>query len=253
MAKRNPWENVELPSDWDPEKNRFLNPLLGRNGRVQLPESKTLDALINLEAPESQEERKQHDWIRIYGDKFANMADYYKILKGIAFYIANVSEVFTNVASVLRTGLEDRGVVTRTGIVYEGDKEADIIHNFPRDTLSGAEGREKVVAPVYGGKKLPEVLADEEGLHYVQTLFGTTDNAEEIIAVIGRMFNLKAGKVGLWTPDVSVRNNSYACGFVYKPGTGLFIKADWPLDKPGHGYPLEKVTVKISGKIVSFE
>ncbi len=105
----------------------------------------------------------------------------------------------------LQKDLKESWIVTSTRIHYEDGLEGTITHYFGSDVISPHEKR--VVIPYYDGKNLGDVLGDEQGLKYLQTLFNTDDNSDNIKKTLKKLSNKATSKTRIWTPDQGSRKS----------------------------------------------
>lgn len=173
--------------------------------------------------------RTQEQWFNEYwntindGRVMASMGDLYRNFKAMK----KVSEQGTvdqkKWAQALLTSLRNdfdwqgkqNWLVSSTQIEYAGNKslDAEIIHHYNRPDLIK---RTALAIPVYRDVPLTDVVADQNGLRYVQVLLDTNDSTQEIIDTLQFVGN--RNDVRIWSADTSgkyPRNNypSRAAGF----------------------------------------
>ena len=133
----------------------------------------------------------------------------------------------------LRKDLKESWIISSTRIQYEKDSlEAAIIHYFNSTVI--APNEKKVIIPIYNGTVLDSILPAEHGLAFLQALFNTDDNAEEIKNTLYRLSGKPSNKTKVWTPDQNSRkNNPERAAGLYYSDSDLRVSGDYYLDDSG--------------------
>ena len=102
------------------------------------------------------------------------------------------------------------GVISSTTIRYQPSNLSGTIIHYHNSLIADVIVRE-VKIPVYDasyGVSLNAILADEQGLSYLQALFNTQDDPEEIKETLEKLSGKASRKIEIWTPKESARFNS---------------------------------------------
>ena len=105
----------------------------------------------------------------------------------------------------LRKDFKDSYIVTSDRLIYDANSlEGTIISYYASNIITPIE--RKVLIPDYSnGPVLDTVLGTEQGLAYIQSLFNTTDNIDEIRNTLNRLSGYASGSTRVWTPDQKSR------------------------------------------------
>lgn len=131
-----------------------------------------------------------------------------KIMAACAdYYVAGKSGDDSLIAS-LRKDFSERWIIASDRIIYDANSlDATITSYYGSIVVQPFE--RKVFVPVYSnGPKLDNVLANEQGLLYIQTLFNTNDSADEIKNTLSMLSGKNSGITRIWTPDQGSRKNN---------------------------------------------
>jgi hypothetical protein len=129
-----------------------------------------------------------------------------KIMASLADYYQAAKSGDTNLISGIRADANN-WIVGSDRIVYEKDSlEATITSYFGSTVIEPFQ--RKVHIPQYNGIILDSVLADPLGLIYLQSLFNTSDNVEEMKKTLTDLSGKSSGETKVWTPDQSSRNSN---------------------------------------------
>ena len=101
----------------------------------------------------------------------------------------------------LRSDFDQSWVISSTRIEYEKQGlEGTITHYFGSTVTEPIST--KLVIPVYLDIPILQVVNTEEGLKYLQTLFGTDDDFETIITTLEKLGNKNRSNIRIWTPPL---------------------------------------------------
>ena len=130
-----------------------------------------------------------------------------KIMASLADYYQAAKSGDTNLISSLRADFNSSWIVGSDRIVYEKDSlEATITSYFGSTVIEPFQ--RKVHIPHYNGVILDSVLADPLGLTYLQSLFNTSDNVEEMKKALLDLSGKSSSETKVWTPDQSSRKST---------------------------------------------
>ena len=217
----------------------------------------TGNIILDCHAAEKGDRRTQDEWIEYWNKSdrvMASMADYYQYFKQLKGN--NDEDKVKTLLTSLREDFDhqEKGnwLISSTRLVYSKDNlDARIIqhYGFARDELV-KEAEIKV--PVYRGTPVTQVVSEGEGLAYLQTLFGTEDEGEEIIQILEFVSDRNRDVIKVWTAaveDAYTRSQypSRAAGFDY--GNDIFhVGGDDGLGSQGRSrgviYPRSGATKK---------
>ena len=136
------------------------------------------------------------------GIVMASMADFYEAGKSAD----------QELIESLRTDFNESWTISSTKIQYDRNSlEGTITHYFDSTVVEPIE--QKLIIPVYYEVGLDAVLNNEQGLAYLQALFNTSDDSEEIKATLQEL----NGRTQVWTPGQDSRRNNpdQAAGLYY--------------------------------------
>lgn len=106
----------------------------------------------------------------------------------------------------LRVDFDKSWIVSGTHICYDSDSlEGVVAHYFNSIVVPSVETR--LVIPYYSCTPLDSVLGDEQGLAFFQTLFNTSDGADEIRSALQNLSGKSSGAMWVWTPDQDGRRS----------------------------------------------
>ena len=175
--------------------------------------------LMDLNPADKGSYKTQDDWIAYFNDKnkiMASMPD---------AYVAGQSNN-QNLLESLRKDSQERWIVTSTRIKYTDKINARIIHNYESRLIAPVE--HKIIIPEYRPRSLADVLDTREGLIYLQTLFGTSDNASQIKDTLKELSNYPLDNIQVWSaalPDRPVERAAclYYVGGVFRVGGSDYL------------------------------
>lgn len=150
----------------------------------------------------------QDEWIKYFNDNkriMVSMPDLYQVGKaGNKKLIENLRKDFT-----------DSWEISSTRIIYnKNDLNAKIIHYFNSKETKPIISNQLFI-PVYQEALLNDVLNTKEGLFYLQTLFGTKDNANQIKDTLHKLSNYSLDKTKVWSAQDRFQYPARASGFDY--------------------------------------
>ena len=199
-------ESIPIPKD-DSEKDKSIkvepgNSLHNRNSNLE----NKITQLDSLPA-DNGSQKTQEEWITYWnnindGRIFASMPDYYQAFKQLKEKFEHSSaqekdftkKIIVNLKKDLRMGW----VVTSTRIKYKDNPLAIITHHYGSKLVQPVEY--KVFIPEYHPRLLTDVLDTNEGLRYLQALFGTKDYAFQIEQTLQIVNNFSLDQTLVWTP-----------------------------------------------------
>jgi hypothetical protein len=179
--------------------------------------------------------RTQNDWFDYWeniddGRVFASMGDLYcnfKLLKKISEE-GKDQALLQRVTDKLHDDFDWSGksnwLTTSTRVNYQSDSlEGSIIHHY-RSSQSDLMDKTNLLIPEYRGTIITKVVKSGEGLHYLQTLFDTKDDAETIVQALEFISEKSRKEIQVWTAKKA--NHTYtrkshpkrAAGFYYLSG-----------------------------------
>ncbi len=145
------------------------------------------------------------------GKTMASCADYYAASKsGDASLIAR-----------LRKDLDEGWIIAGDRIAYESSSLNAVIVS-PYGIAVSRLSKRKALISVYNGETLDSVLANEQGLLCIQTLFNTTESAGEIKNILAALSGKNSRETKLWTPDQNSRRSNPIRAAVLCYGYGGF-------------------------------
>lgn len=169
----------------------------------------SLDSIPLLDARGNPLSVRRGDHIRRFNELnkvMASMPDLYEAGKTAS----------PEVLESLRKDFKETWIISSTRIHYEKSSLEAVITHYFNSTVTTPQPINLLV-PFYNGVKLDDVLETEEGLHYLQALFNTNDNAETIKKTLEKLSNKKSKDIKVWTPDQNNRKEyqDRAAGFNY--------------------------------------
>ena len=186
----------------------------------------TGNIILDSHAAEKGDRRTQDEWIEYWNKSdrvMASMADYYqyfKQLKGM-----NDKDKVKTLLTSLREDFDyqEKGnwLISSTRLVYSKDNlDARIIPHY-----GCAEQEAKIKVPVYRRTPVTQVVSEGEGLTYLQTLFGTEDEGEEIIQIFEFVSGKKREEIKVWTPTVG--GNDSRSQYPSRAGSFYYYNSDF--------------------------
>jgi hypothetical protein len=183
---------------------------------------KTLDnKLFELDSnPEKNGEYlTQDDWIKYWnnqeGDRYnASAPDLYDNFKRLKVATESGTDEEKNSSKTLvdslRKDFNDRWLVTSTRLQYNinptNNLEGKVIHHYKCKNPDLTK-ETTLNIQVYRGDKIADVINTEDGLKYLQTYWGTEDDAETIMQTMEFISKKKRNAIKVWTADSSDRSN----------------------------------------------
>ncbi len=130
-----------------------------------------------------------------------------KVMASCADYYAAVKLGDATLTASLREDIRKGWIISSDRIAYCANSlDATITSYFGSSVVQSSE--RKVMIPVYRKRtKLDDVLASEQGLLYIQTLFNTSDSADEIKNTLIMLTGEDSRSAMVWTPDQDSRRN----------------------------------------------
>ena len=209
--------------------------------------------ITDCHAAEKGDRRTQDEWIEYWNKSdrvMASMADYYQYFKQLKGN--NDEDKVKTLLTSLREDFDhqEKGnwLISSTRLVYSKDNlDARIIPHY-----GCAEQEAKIKVPVYRRTPVTQVVSEGEGLTYLQTLFATDDEEEEIIQTLEFVSGKERQEIKVWTPTVGGNNSrsqypSRAAGF-YCSNDNFRVDGDGSLDDRGRSrgviYPRSGETKK---------
>jgi hypothetical protein len=183
-----------------------------------IPEQENPSELISLEGriitidsspADDNKVHTQDDWIKYFNDRNEIMVSMPDI------YLAGKSNNKKLLHS-LRKDFKDIWITSSTRIKYDDNQDARIIHNYNSKLIKQVE--HNVVIPEYRPQYLENVLNTQEGLKYLQILFGTNDTAQQIKDTLQKLSNYSLDKTKVWSAALSDRSIERASGFYCDDG-----------------------------------
>ena len=113
----------------------------------------------------------------------------------------------------LRKDFSEKWLVTSTRIKYEDIQQTIITHNYGSNLVQPVEHR--IVVPSYQRRILTDVVDTNEGLTYLQSLFGTEDDANLIKQTLQNLSNYSPDQINVWSANLSRRPIEDVSGFGY--------------------------------------
>jgi len=109
----------------------------------------------------------------------------------------------------LQKDFQEDWIVTSTRIQYNAKNlESKIIHYYGSNIVEPQES--ELIIPSFQGVSLETAISTginaEQGLNFIQILFGTQDGAEEIIKNLEKLSGKKKDKIKIWTPPLKSDN-----------------------------------------------
>ncbi len=131
-----------------------------------------------------------------------------KIMASCADYYAAGKSGDASLIASLRKDFSESWIMASDRILYDANSLDATITSYYGSTVVQPSER-KVFVPVYSnGAKLDDVLANEQGLLYIQTLFNTNDSADEIKNTLSMLSGENSRITKVWTPDQDSRKNN---------------------------------------------
>ncbi len=189
----------------------------------------------------------QADWIKCWnlindGRAMASMPDFYQAFKVLKEMQKVEPEKAEKLIAGLRKDMDLSGpnnwLVSSTHLTYSGNSLDTIISHHYGCDKSKLTQNTNIEVPVYRDTVITKVVGTTIGLTYLQTLFDTSDTAEEIINVLEFISGKEWGKIKIWTAS-NDRNGTHrrdnhperTAGFFY--GTSYFHVIGSNFDSPG--------------------
>src|SRR5208337_3889309 len=155
-----------------------------------------LNEIIDFQTALDGEIKYQKEWIEFY-DKQEGEAKGKRMITAPDIYRAGKEN--SNVCESLREDFNYRWVATGTTILYNKDSfSGRVIHNFSSIVAKPIDISVSEI-PVYQSQQIKKVV-EGKGLAYVQALFNTKDNANEIISTLEKISQTGAEDICFWTP-----------------------------------------------------
>ena len=154
----------------------------------------TLDEI----AAESGATKSQDSWILWYNQQGRVMASAANI------YQAGKTGDRTLLASLQKDFLES-WIVTSTRIDYDQNTLSSRITQYYGSTVR-TPAATTIDVPVYNNA-IATVLQDAQGLRYLQSLFNTSDIAEQIMQTLEKLSGKTRSEIKIWTPDQASRKS----------------------------------------------
>ncbi|MEI6614127.1 MAG: hypothetical protein WCL37_04455 [Chrysiogenales bacterium] len=158
--------------------------------------------LIDMSPADHGATHTQDEWIGYFNDRNELM------ISMPVLYLAAKSNNLELLDS-LKEDFNDRSFILSTRIYYDKGKKARIIHNYGSKLVKPDE--HKVIIPDFSYVSVKDVLKTKEGLRYLQVLFGTKDNAQQIQETLMRLRNCDIKTVCVKTYGLKYRPDKAAC------------------------------------------
>jgi hypothetical protein len=222
------WSTVKLPDGWDkdtthldedsPDKSqiRAIGDLIEKHYHESDGISHhLLPNLLLSQVGVIMTDMIQYDWAVWWNrqnskgetKRFASMGDLYNDFKELYLYSknedTNVRREAQQVREEWRRHFYPGNVVTSTRITYGSGEKATVVHHLMTDR----EKRTEIDLPFYEGINLLDILKDEKGVKYIQTLYDTEDDIPTICEVMTYMFGKSAKNIVVNTPDAYRRHS----------------------------------------------
>ena len=201
----------------------FLNELKKRigSGDKTHPErdskkeiKKTIEqiVLIDKSSAKRSDEMSQNEWPKYWkqindGRIMASMGDFYLSFKELKRMKVEGAEKEKKIAKgylrSLKNNFESSWLISSTRLQYNGNNlECKIVHHFDCGDKSFVDEKEAINVPVYRGTLITEVVNNNEGLKYLQTLFNTEDDGETIIQTLEFISGKNRDEIKVWTAAI---------------------------------------------------
>lgn len=174
----------------------------------------TLDAV----AAEKGATKTQNQWIEYWnaitdGRYFASAAD---------IYAAGKTGNTTLLAS-LKKDFKESWIITSTRIEYDltGATGVGKITHYYGSTIRVPMVK-TIIIPAYNNTTVDEVVQGASGLQYLQTLFTTTDTAEQIMQTLETLGGKQRSEIKVYTPDQNARKSVPQRAVRFDLGSGGF-------------------------------
>ena len=203
-------ENIPIPNDdsenVSPTKIESNNPTVDLESRI-----------IDLNPADNDAIKTQDDWITYFNARNQIMVSTPDI------YQAGKSGNQTLLNS-LRKDFGNGWLLTSTTVKYTSDHQvAIIIHNYGSNLVQPIE--HNIVISEHQPTHLANVLNNNEGLEYLQALFGTNDNAPQIRKTLHELSSYSLAKIKTWSTKLLERPAERASGF-YCLGDKFYVSSD---------------------------
>ena len=157
------------------------------------------------------------------GRIFASMADYYLAFKQLNEKSKSGSFIEKQIAQEIIYSLREdfnwskaNWLNSSTRIKYVNQQNARIVHHYGSQSVPSVEHR--IVIPGYPPDSLANVLDTNEGLRYLQALFGTQDNAQQIKDTLQELSDYPLNKIKVRSVRLLDRPTESVSGLRYNNG-----------------------------------
>jgi hypothetical protein len=192
------------------------------------------------------EYKTQNDWIAYENDMeegkyIASNVDLYQNFKRLKIASESESKEDQDNAKTLikslRKDFTDQWIITSTRLKYNinltNNLEGKIIHHY-KSKNPDLTKETTLNIQVYRGDKIADVINTDDGLKYLQTYWGTEDDAETIMQTMEFISNKKRKDIKVWTADSSDRASvPDRASFLYFDNGGFRISGYYDLDGSG--------------------
>jgi len=158
------------------------------------------NAVIDTRLADDGAYKTQEQWIDFFnaqGKPMISAADVYR---------AGKSRSNEALLKSLKGDFELSLLVTSTVVSYsDSDLSGSFTQNYGSEFVNPSR-EDVLVIPAYDKTSLVQALQSEEGIAYLQALFGTKDNPKIIATTLRRLSGAGLDQIILWTPDQDSRN-----------------------------------------------
>lgn len=175
----------------------------------------SLQGAVDLQPADGGNSHTQNDWISYFNEfknprkRMISAPDVYRLgQNGSQDLLQSVREDF-----------EQSWIVSSTRINYASDTlDAKITHNYGSKVVQPTEI--KVAVPVYQQTALSDALKAKEGINYLQALFNTKDDKDQIARTLTALSGKSVENIYVWTPNQQNRASyqERAAGFDFGGG-----------------------------------
>ncbi len=183
--------------------------------------------------------KNQTNWVSYWNNSydnrlFASVKDFY-----------NITQQKNSFADTTLTGirkeLENHIILTSSRIRFATKSQhAKIITYFGSQKIKPLEYMIKI--PEYNKKELKNVLKENEGISFLQALFGTADGSLLIEMTLEKLSRYPNGNICIWTPDMQERKHlsERAVGLLYHQDKCHIMCCFSPNSDMGHSYGVRR-------------
>lgn len=212
------------------------------------------DAQFNLEgivqinpSPKlDRQDEEQEFWVNYYNQEkkiYASASDLYYGFKQLTALseTGSLKEKIKAEKFINRIREDFHFLFSSTIINYnKNNQDGTLIHHYGSQIIKPEQ--KEIIVPIYQEEKdnsLKNVIKKNEGLNFLQTLFGTNDSPDEISYVLDYISDVKASKILLYTLPKDERTSTTmperVVRFNYIDNLFLICATDRIIDK-GHSY-----------------